>query len=81
METVETHVKRVVPGLMARDYGFVWRVQQGNEINTARRLLKIGFAPVDLLYSESLTKSYQKLPKVCVGPNNGHGSKQSMILS
>ena len=32
-----------------------------NEINTAKRLLKIGFAPVDLLYSESLTKSYQKL--------------------
>ena len=30
--------------------------RQGNEINTARRLLKIGFAPVDLLYSESLTK-------------------------
>jgi hypothetical protein len=30
---------------------------RGNEINTARRLLKIGFAPVDLLYSESLTKS------------------------
>jgi hypothetical protein len=32
-----------------------------NEINTARRLLKIGFAPADLLYSESLTKRYQKL--------------------
>jgi hypothetical protein len=31
--------------------------RQGNEINTARRLLKIGFAPADLLYSESLTKS------------------------
>ena len=30
--------------------------RQGNEINTARRLLKIGFAPADLLYSESLTK-------------------------
>ena len=29
---------------------------RGNEINTAKRLLKIGFAPVDLLYSESLTK-------------------------
>jgi hypothetical protein len=27
--------------------------RQGNEINTAKRLLKIGFAPVDLLYSES----------------------------
>ena len=33
---------------------------RGSEINTAKRLLKIGFAPVDLLYSESLTKSYQK---------------------
>ena len=28
-----------------------------HEINTAKRLLKIGFAPVDWLYSESLTKS------------------------
>jgi hypothetical protein len=31
-----------------------------NEINTARRLLKIGFAPVDWLYSESLNKSYKQ---------------------
>jgi hypothetical protein len=34
--------------------------RQGNEIITARRLLKIGFAPVDLLYSESLTKSTKR---------------------
>jgi hypothetical protein len=33
-----------------------------NEINTAKRLLKIGFAPVDWLYSESLTKSTKKVP-------------------
>ena len=69
---METQVRRVVPGLRARDYGFIARpaaaaataaASQGakeNEINTAKRLLKIGFAPVDLLYSESLTKSYQK---------------------
>ena len=36
--------------------------RQGNEINSARRLLKIGFAPVDWLYSESLTKSAKKMP-------------------
>ena len=35
--------------------------QQQNEINTARRLLKIGFAPVDWLYSESLTKSTKSI--------------------
>ena len=36
-----------------------WGAQRarGNEINTAKRLLKIGFAPADWLYSESLTKS------------------------
>jgi hypothetical protein len=44
--------------------GVGWgRVQQqrarGNEINTAKRD-KIGFAPADLLYSESLTKSTKK---------------------
>jgi hypothetical protein len=42
--------------------------QEGNEINTARRLLEIGFAPADLLYSESLTKStkkYYNLPYFC----------------
>jgi hypothetical protein len=33
---------------------------RGNEINTARRLLKIVFAPVDWLYSESLTQKYSK---------------------
>jgi hypothetical protein len=33
---------------------------RGNEINTAIRD-KIDFASVDLLYSESLTKSYQKV--------------------
>jgi hypothetical protein len=43
---------QAVLGLTARD-----SVPQENEINTARRLLKIGFAPVDWLYSESLTKS------------------------
>ena len=50
-----------VLGLKARDW--VPPAHQraaANEINNARRLLKIGFAPVDLLYSESLTKSYQK---------------------
>ena len=42
--------------------GVGWGVQRarGNEINTAKRLLKIGFAPVDWLYSESLTKSTKK---------------------
>ena len=39
---------------------------RGNEINSARRLLKIGFAPADLLYSESLTQKYSK-----VGTNFG----------
>jgi hypothetical protein len=34
---------------------------RGNEINAAKRD-KIGFAPVDLLYSESLTKSTKKVP-------------------
>jgi predicted P-loop ATPase len=42
-------------GLTARN----WAPQE-NEINTARRLLKIGFAPADWLYSESLTKSTKK---------------------
>jgi hypothetical protein len=42
-------VGRVPPGKQAR----------GNEINKAKRG-KIGFAPVDLLYSESLTKSTKK---------------------
>jgi hypothetical protein len=34
---------------------------RGNEINTAKRD-KVGFAPADLLYSESLIKSTKKLP-------------------
>ena len=80
---VKTQVRRVDPGLRARDYGFIARPEaaaataaasQGakeNEINTAKRLLKIGFAPVDLLYSESLTKRYQK-----VGRKIGHSNQQ-----
>ena len=42
---------------------------RGNEINTAKRD-KIDFASVDLLYSESLTKSYQKL-HVCINGGGG----------
>jgi hypothetical protein len=51
--------KRVGPGLTARGMRF----QAENEINTARRLLKLGFAPVDWLYSESLTKNTKKQAK------------------
>jgi recombinational DNA repair ATPase RecF len=49
---------QAVLGLTARDW-----VPQENEINTARRLLKIGFAPVDWLKAESLTKSTKKRRK------------------
>jgi hypothetical protein len=41
-------------------FAFHW-VPQENEINTARRLLKIGFALADWLYSESLTKSSKSI--------------------
>jgi len=55
--------------------------RQGNEINTARRLLKIGFAPVDLLYSESLTKSIKKSAnRACAAPPQQHHLAQGIVL-
>ena len=45
------------PGSCRSNSSSALTARQGNEINTARKLLKIGFAPADLLYSESLTTS------------------------
>jgi hypothetical protein len=53
-ENARSSRNQAVLGLTARD----WVPPQENEINTAKR--QIGFAPVDLLYSVSLTKSTKK---------------------
>ena len=51
--------------------------REGNEINTAIVRGKIGFAPADLLYSESLTKSI----KSTISTSNKNGETGITVIT